>query len=57
MDRAKRTIVVADASKLGRVAFAEIAGIESAGELITNTGADAEQVERLRAAGLAVTLV
>jgi DeoR family transcriptional regulator of aga operon len=49
--------VVADASKLGRVAFAEIAGIERADQLITNTGADAEQVERLRDAGLDVTLV
>ena len=57
MDRAKRTVVVADASKLGRVAFAEIAGIESADQLITNTGADDDEVERLRAAGLAVTLV
>ena len=57
MDRAKRTVVVADATKLGHVAFAEIAGIERADQLITNTGADAEQVERLRAAGLDVTLV
>jgi DeoR family transcriptional regulator of aga operon len=57
MSRAKRTVVVADASKLGRVAFAEIAGVGSADQLITNTGADAEQVERLRAAGLAVTCV
>jgi DeoR family transcriptional regulator, aga operon transcriptional repressor len=57
MTGAKRTIVVADASKLGRVAFAEIAGIERADRLITNTGADREQVERLRDAGLDVTLV
>jgi DeoR family transcriptional regulator, aga operon transcriptional repressor len=57
MDRAKRTVVVADASKLGRVAFAEIAGVERAEQLITNAGADAEQVARLRAAGLTVTLV
>jgi DeoR family transcriptional regulator, aga operon transcriptional repressor len=57
MDRAKRTVVVADASKLGRVAFAEIAGVDRAERLITNTGADTEQIERLRAAGLAVTLV
>ena len=55
--RAKRTIVVADASKLGRVAFAEIAGVDRADQLITNTGADEEQVERLRAAGLVVTCV
>jgi DeoR family transcriptional regulator of aga operon len=57
MARANRTVVVADASKLGRVAFAQIAGIGDADELITNTGADAEQVERLRAAGLVVTCV
>jgi DeoR family transcriptional regulator of aga operon len=57
IERAKRTVVVADASKLGRVAFAEIAGVEQAEQLITNTGADAEEVDRLRAAGLAVTLV
>jgi DeoR family transcriptional regulator, aga operon transcriptional repressor len=57
MDRAKRTVVVADASKLGRVAFAEIAGVERAEQLITNTGADEAQIERLRTAGLAVTLV
>jgi DeoR family transcriptional regulator, aga operon transcriptional repressor len=57
MDRAKRTIVVADATKLGRVAFAEIAGVERADQLITNTGADAEQLGRLEAAGLTVTCV
>jgi DeoR family transcriptional regulator, aga operon transcriptional repressor len=57
MDRAKRTVVVADATKLGRVAFAEIAGIERAHQLITNDGGDAEQLERLKAAGLAVTTV
>jgi DeoR family transcriptional regulator, aga operon transcriptional repressor len=57
MSRATSTIVVADASKLGRVALAQIAGIEGADRLITNEGADAEQVARLRAAGLAVTAV
>ncbi len=57
MDRAERTVVVADATKLGRVAFAEIAGIDRAHQLITNGGGDAEQLERLKAAGLAVTTV
>lgn len=57
MDRAKRTVVVADATKLGRVAFAEIAGIDRAHQLITNDGGDAEQLARLQAAGLAVTTV
>jgi DeoR family transcriptional regulator, aga operon transcriptional repressor len=57
IERAERTVVVADASKLGRVAFAEIAGVDRAERLITNTGADEEEVERLRTAGLPVTLV
>ena len=54
MARAKRTIVVADATKLGRVALAQIAGVQAADQLITTTGADAGEVERLRAAGLEV---
>jgi DeoR family transcriptional regulator of aga operon len=57
MSRAASTIVVADASKLGRVALAQIAPIEAADRLITTEGADPEQVERLRAAGLPVTSV
>jgi DeoR family transcriptional regulator of aga operon len=57
MSRAGSTIVVADASKLGRVALAQIAAVEAADRLITNEGADAGQVERLRAAGLPVTTV
>ena len=55
--RAARTVVVADGSKLGRVAFAVIAGLDAVDELLTNADAEAEQVERLRAAGLKVTLV
>ena len=37
--------------------FAYIAGLEQVDELLTNADADPEQVERLRAAGLRVTLV
>jgi DeoR family transcriptional regulator of aga operon len=55
--RAGRTIVVADGSKLGRVAFAFIAGLEQIDELLTDAGADAAAVKRLRDAGLRVTLV
>jgi DeoR family transcriptional regulator of aga operon len=46
-------VVVADGSKLGRIAFAYIAGLEQVDELLTNADADPEQVERLRAAGCA----
>jgi DeoR family transcriptional regulator of aga operon len=57
MDRAQRTIVVADASKLGRVAFAEIAGIDRAEQLITNIGADRDEVTHLLDAGLRIIQV
>jgi DeoR family transcriptional regulator, aga operon transcriptional repressor len=57
MARAKRTVVVADATKLGRVALAQIAGLDAADQLITTTGADAAELQRLRDAGLPVTSV
>jgi DeoR family transcriptional regulator, aga operon transcriptional repressor len=55
--RAGRTIVVADGSKLGHVAFAFIAELDPVEELLTDADADPAEVERLRAAGLRVTLV
>src|SRR4029079_4771809 len=57
MDRAKRTVVVADATKLGRVALAQIAGLDAADHLITTTGADAAELQQLRDAGLPITSV
>lgn len=55
--RAKRAIVAADGSKLGKVAFARICGTEDIDELITDSGADASEMELLSAAGIAVTTV
>jgi DeoR family transcriptional regulator of aga operon len=57
IERSRRVIVVADGSKLGRVAFASICPLAAAGELITDSGADEEQLARLRAAGLAIDTV
>jgi DeoR family transcriptional regulator of aga operon len=57
IERSRRVIVVADGSKLGRVAFASICPLASADELITDTGADGEELARLRAAGLAIDTV
>jgi DeoR family transcriptional regulator of aga operon len=56
IERAKRVIVVADGSKLGRAAFAQIAPIEMAHELITDPRADPGEIERLRDASLTVTV-
>jgi DeoR family transcriptional regulator of aga operon len=57
IERSRRVIVVADGSKLGHVAFASICPLSAADELITDDGADAEQLARLRSAGLAITVV
>ena len=40
-----------------RVALAQIAGLDAADHLITTTGADAADLQRLRDAGLPITSV
>ncbi len=55
--RARTVIVVADGSKVGRLALARICGVDAVDELITDDGADAAEVKRLEAAGVTVTLV
>jgi DeoR family transcriptional regulator, aga operon transcriptional repressor len=55
--RARRVIVVADASKIGRVAFARICGLDQVDELITDASASEERLAPLKAAGIAVTVV
>jgi DeoR family transcriptional regulator, aga operon transcriptional repressor len=54
---ARRVIVAADASKIGRVAFARICGLDLVDELITDASASEERLAPLRAAGIAVTVV
>lgn len=57
LDRARRAIVVADGSKVGRMAFAAIAPITMLGELITDASANPAELDRLREAGMTITLV
>jgi len=57
IDRARGVVVVADASKIGRVAFARICEIERVHELITDTGVDPEVVAAFTEAGVRVTAV
>ena len=57
IERSRRTIVVADSSKLGRVAFARICGLDRVHELITDVGADRDAVVAIRDAGVEVTTV
>jgi DeoR family transcriptional regulator, aga operon transcriptional repressor len=57
IERSRRVVVVADATKLARVAFATICPLGAVDELITDDGADPAELARLRAAGLHVTAV
>ncbi len=54
--RARRVIAVADASKLGRSGFTPIVSIATVDALVTDAGADPEEVARIRAAGVEVIL-
>lgn len=54
--RAERVIVVADGSKIGRVTLAPVAGVEAIDDLVTDSSADAEELERIAAGGIRVHL-
>ena len=55
--RAKRVIVVADGSKVGRVHLAGICPVAAIAELVTDSTADPQALEALRAAGVTVHVV
>lgn len=54
---ARRAIVVADGSKLGRTHLGRIAAVDEVAGLLTGESAPADEVAALRAAGLSVTVV
>ena len=56
LQAARRRIVVADASKLGEVALAQICPLSDVDLLITDAGADPETVAQLRNRGVSVEL-
>lgn len=56
ISRAKRTIVVADGSKVGHVLLARIAGLDDIDELITDDSADPAALDAVRGTGVNVTL-
>lgn len=55
--RARQVVVVADSSKIGKVAFAQICEAAEVSELITDAAADPAAVRRLADCGVKVTLV
>ncbi|MFC8599094.1 DeoR/GlpR family DNA-binding transcription regulator [Isoptericola sp. NPDC057191] len=54
MASAARTVVVADASKLGRVHLGVVAGVSQVDTIVTGAGADPGWVRRVEAAGTSV---
>ncbi|MDP9185554.1 MAG: DeoR/GlpR family DNA-binding transcription regulator [Actinomycetota bacterium] len=57
IERAERVIVVADSSKIGSVAFAQICPVERIDVLITDRGANVRALRALRDAGVTVETV
>jgi DeoR family transcriptional regulator of aga operon len=54
--KARRTIVVADGSKIGRAALAQIAECDQIDMLVTDDSADPDELDRLRALGIEVVV-
>lgn len=57
IERAQRVIVVTDSSKLGVKTLAKMADCSEVQALVTDTGADPAEVDRIRALGVEVRLV
>ena len=57
IDRARRVVVVADSSKIGRVAFARICEVDLVDALITDEAADRDALAVLEERGIQVTTV
>ena len=57
LDAASSVVVVVDGSKLGRVAFVEICPVAAVNELVTDDEADPTELDRIREAGVTVTVV
>jgi DeoR family transcriptional regulator of aga operon len=55
--RAQRSVVIADSSKIGKVTFARISLLSGVSDVITDRGADPEQLAGLRRAGVQVVTV
>ena len=56
IDRSRRVVVVADSTKIGRVAFAEICPLDRVHDLITDSQADPQALEELADTGIKITV-
>ncbi|MFC6159443.1 DeoR/GlpR family DNA-binding transcription regulator [Kribbella jiaozuonensis] len=55
--RARRSVVIADSSKIGRVTFARISRLSDITDIVTDRNAHPDQLESLERAGVRVTIV
>jgi len=55
--RARRNIVVADSSKIGKVTFARICTVSDVDHIVTDRGVTSDQLHSLSSAGALVTTV
>ena len=54
---AQRVIVVADGSKVGRLTLARVAGLDEIHDLVTDSSAEPDELERIAAAGVTIHVV
>jgi len=54
VSQAERVIVVADGSKIGKATLAQVASTDAINDLVTDSSADAEELERIRETGVRV---
>ena len=51
---ASRVIVLADASKIGKIAFASVAGLKDVDILVTNAAPSSDEIKKIKRAGIDV---
>jgi DeoR/GlpR family transcriptional regulator of sugar metabolism len=56
LERTERILVIADGSKFGAVAMSTVAPIEQVSTIVTDISADAEEIERIKQAGIEVVV-
>jgi len=57
LDRARRTVIIADSSKIGRATFARIVPLTRVHDIVTDTGANPAQVRELSESGIRIHAV
>jgi DeoR family transcriptional regulator of aga operon len=57
LERSRRSVVIADSSKLGKVTFARIVALSQIDDIVTDTGADPERLRELGESGVRIHAV